>query len=83
MDIKDKVIDVFENRIMQLMAIANLKQLPKWDDVDVLGAECLLKEYRRITSAMHSDGEGRQSICFFGQRIKEAINTIKGYLRRR
>ena len=50
MDIKDKIIDVFENRIMQLITITNITKLPQWDDVDVLGAECLLKEYRRITS---------------------------------
>ena len=63
MDIKDKVIDVFENRIMQLITIIDLRQLPKWDDADVLGAECLLKEYRRITSAIHSDGEDRCKKC--------------------
>ena len=57
MDIKNKVIDVFENRIMQLITITDITKLPKWDDVDVLGAECLLKEYRRITSAIHTDGE--------------------------
>lgn len=57
MDIKDKVIDVFENRIMQLITITDFRQLPKWDDADVL--ECLLKEYRRITrNAADSESRG-------------------------
>ena len=69
MDIKDKIIDVFENRIMQLITITNITKLPQWDDADVLGAECLLKEYRRITSAMHSDGEER-CLCGVAPRNK-------------
>jgi hypothetical protein len=44
----NKVIDVFENRIMQLIAITDRTKLPQWDDIDILGAECLLEEYRRL-----------------------------------
>jgi hypothetical protein len=47
----NKVIDVFENRIMELTAITDLTKLPQWDDIDILGAECLLEEYRRLSSA--------------------------------
>ena len=52
MDIKNKIIDVFERKIMQLITITEITNLPQWDDADVLGADCLLKEYRRLTSAM-------------------------------
>ncbi len=57
MEIKDAVINVFEARIMQLITITDITKLPQWTDSDVIGAECLLKEYRNITSAMHSDGK--------------------------
>jgi len=49
-DLKDRVIDAFESRIMQLITITDITKLPQWDDAEVIGAYCLIEEYRKLLS---------------------------------
>lgn len=44
----ERTINGFEEKVMQLITITNITKLPQWTDVDKIGAECLLKEYRKL-----------------------------------
>ena len=50
MSIEGRVIDVFEIRLSKLEKITYLPDLPKWTDADVIGASCLIEQYRNLTS---------------------------------
>ena len=49
MELKDKIINMFEARVMRLVTITDLTKMPQWSDTDVLGAHCLLTTYRNVT----------------------------------
>ena len=49
MTTKTRTINFFEKRIMELITITNITKLPQWTDADVISAECLLKEYRKLS----------------------------------
>lgn len=49
MELKDTMINTFEARVMRLVTITDLTKLPQWSDTDILGADCIVKEYRRLT----------------------------------
>lgn len=58
MDIKSMTINVFEKKIMELIRITNTDtvRLPLWSNGDIVGANCLLKEYRKLArNAINKD----------------------------
>ncbi len=50
MSIIERVIDVFEKRVSDLEKIRYLPDLPQWTDADIIGAGCLIEQYRNLTS---------------------------------
>lgn len=50
MSIVDRTIDVFERRLSELEKIREISNLPRWTDADVIGASCLIEQYRNLTS---------------------------------
>jgi len=50
MDIEEKLINMFEGRIMRLITITDITKFPQWTDTDIIAADYLLKEYRKLIS---------------------------------
>ncbi len=50
MGIIDHTIDIFEKRVSELDKIGYSPALPRWTDADVIAANCLIIEYRNLTS---------------------------------
>lgn len=50
MSLKERVIDMFEARVNKLTKITDITELPQWTDTDVIAADCLLNQYRKLTS---------------------------------
>jgi len=71
MSLKERVIDVFEARVVQLITITDLTKLPQWIDADVIGADCLLKGYRKLSQPTEPR-EGEMSP------LKKAIHKARG-----
>lgn len=48
MILTERTINEFEKRLIQLTTITSLTELPQWTDVDIVTANCLLIEYRKL-----------------------------------
>ena len=48
MSLTERTINVFEKRLAKLTLITNIKSLPQWTDADIITANCLLTEYRKL-----------------------------------
>lgn len=59
MGLLERVVDVFEQRVKKLVQITTISELPQWTDADVIAADCLLKQYRSLTS----EPSGRETGC--------------------
>lgn len=71
MTIIDRTIDVFERRIAELEEIREISNLPRWTDADVIGANCLMEEYRSLT------GKSSGMICFYCNQKFSYTGVIK------
>jgi len=54
---KEHIINVFEKRIHDLIKITDLQGLPKWTDTDVIGAHCLINQYRKLSKKDDKDAK--------------------------
>lgn len=48
MSLTERTINVFEKRIAELLTLSSIDSLPKWTDADIITANCLLVEYRKL-----------------------------------
>lgn len=51
MSLIERTINVFEKRLAELTLITTTNCLPLWTDADIITANCLLTEYRKLQVA--------------------------------
>ena len=55
MGLLERVIEVFEKRVEDLKQIGTISELPQWTDADVIAADCLLNQYRKLKKSSMPD----------------------------